>query len=929
MHSLPLVKRLKEDHPHSHISLACVKELAPIAGCCPFADRLITIPAEDIVPLDTKEIVAVGSTHSDHLERVLGIQQFQEEYDLVINLTHNLIGGLICCLVKSLKKSGRVDDGRGKSVVFGKWARYFFAMASDRRRNLFNIVDIYMGMGEGPLRPMVDYLSLPPNADEEALELLRSNGSSLNGGLIALQLGASNPNRVWPLANFVSVTNSLGRFPGIEIVLLGSASEREVAHQFLGLVEVPTIDLVGKTNLTQLAAVVKRCQLMISNDTGPLHLAAALGTRVLGLYFASGHFAETAPYGPGNVVIQAELSCSPCHEGEGCESLACRDDLTAEAVIEAAEMVLFGEDRGSFQYPNLALYQSSFLSNGTIIYTPLTQTVSEHYQYGYINRRMFEAAFDLGHDPDFDRVLLPRLRSSEGFDGQVEHHRIKVAQFQRCFQEAIKTTHAILRETLTSSPHNETTRSLIKRLQHIEADIVASEPYIIKDLHALEMLGVGSDTPNELFQQLIPRYSRLFGLTVAFLDALEALSQASEGLPSKEGQLFGKVLFHPFDGGKEEVQCRLSSTTTLSLSDEVLYLGLSSGENFGWGICGDYLTKELSKRVKTVALYENGALRNNRSLPGKVFHTLKAADLSTLFPARGTHNFGYTFFENELMPESLTNGRDYDLVFAGSTWCKERLLDAGLQHTDVLIQGVDQRIFYPITTDKNRDQFVIFSGGKFELRKGQDLVLRAIKVLQEKYADIVLMNVWYNKWPQTMQMMALSPHIRFQLRGNSWLEVMDHLYIINGIDPGRVVTYPIVSNHQLRSLYRQTDLGLFPNRCEGGTNLVLMEYMACAKPVIASYTSGHKDILTQDNSLMLTELRRFPVRDPQNRLVASWEDPSLDEIIAAIEYAYNHREEIKAIGRQAGEDLKKCTWEGAATKVLAAIFGQEDPPQRS
>jgi ADP-heptose:LPS heptosyltransferase/glycosyltransferase involved in cell wall biosynthesis len=942
LHSLPLVKRLKEEHPDSLISLVCVKEFSPIAGCCPFVDRLIAIPVTDIIPLDTKEIVAIESVYSSRLEHILNIHEFHEEYDLVINLTHNLIGGLICGHVKSLKKSGRADDVGGRSVVLGRWAKYFFSMAPDRRSNLFNRVDIYTGMGEVPHRPTKDYLNVPPEVENDAIQILLANGFSQSDRLIGLQLGASNPCRVWPPANFASLANSLGSISGIEIVLLGTASEQIAAHQFLHQTDVPVIDLVGKTNLVQLAGIIRQCDLVIGNDTGPLHLASALGIRVLGLYFCSAHFGDSAPYGPGNVVIQAEPPCSPCHEGESCETLSCRDDLKAEAVIDAAEMILFDKDTASFDYPNLALYQSSFLPNGTIAYSPLSQSVSEQYQTGYINRRMFEAAFDLTRDPDFDRASLPRLLSAGGFGGQIEHRRNKLAQLKHCFQEALKTTHAIIRESTAASTCHETTRSLIGRLQHLEANIVASELSIIKNEHALEMMEVGSDTPNGLFQQLIPKYSRLYGLTVSSLAALEALWNEHDLWQSQEGMKYPSIVIP----AKAEIQENIldSEACPQPLSgirkysewcfhriecegreagnhDEVLYLGLSSGENFGWGICGDYLTKELSKKIRTVALAENGELRNNRNLPGRVFHTLKAADLSTLFPARGTHNFGYTFFENELMPQSLMNGGDYDLVFSGSTWCKERLFEAGIKHVDVLIQGVDQEIFYPIAAEKSQDQFVIFSGGKFELRKGQDLVLHAIKILQAKYTDIVLVNVWYNKWPQTMQMMGLSPYIRFQLRGSSWLEIMDHLYLINGIDPTRVITYPIVSNHQLRSLYQQTDLGLFPNRCEGGTNLVLMEYMACAKPVIAAYTSGHKDILTENNSLMLTQLRKFPVHDQQNRLVSSWEEPSLDELIAEIEHAYHHRDEIKAIGRQAGEDLKKYTWKGAAAKVLAAIYG--------
>jgi glycosyltransferase involved in cell wall biosynthesis len=284
--------------------------------------------------------------------------------------------------------------------------------------------------------------------------------------------------------------------------------------------------------------------------------------------------------------------------------------------------------------------------------------------------------------------------------------------------------------------------------------------------------------------------------------------------------------------------------------------------------------------------------------------------------ARGTENYGYTFFENELTTHSVENAQKYDLVLAGSTWCRDRMQEKGIHNCDVLVQGIDPNIFYPITEDKRSNHFVIFSGGKFELRKGQDLILRAVKILQEKYPDIILVNCWYNKWPASMQLMGYSKHIQFEYQQGPWQELMDHTYVINGLDPGRIRTLDLVANEIQREIFQQTDIGVFPNRCEGGTNLVLMEYMACAKPVIASNTSGHRDIVTDENALLLNELRDISIAGPDNELIARWQEPSVAELVAQIEYAYHHREEIKKIGARAGQDLQKFTWEHSAQQLL-------------
>ncbi len=351
---------------------------------------------------------------------------------------------------------------------------------------------------------------------------------------------------------------------------------------------------------------------------------------------------------------------------------------------------------------------------------------------------------------------------------------------------------------------------------------------------------------------------------------------------------------------------------------ETLFVALPSGQNFGWGICGYYLKKEISKRVKTKFPEINS--ESGAELPGKLFTALTNVNFKSFIKARGIENYGYTFFENNLTDLSKINAKKYDLILAGSSWCLEKLQSEGIINSEKLIQGIDPEIFYPIIEEKPDERFVIFSGGKFELRKGQDLVLKAIKILQEKYNDIYLINSWYNMWPATMLSMQQSGHIKFNPSGNTWREIMSNIYALNEIDNGRIQTYPSIPYKKQRDIFKRTDLAVFPNRCEGGTNLVMMEYMACGKPVIASYTSGHKDILNSENSIMLTQLKNFDIFDENKKLIAEWQEPSLEELIDKIEYAYNNRGKIKEIGLKAGEHLKKFTWGNSAEQLIKSIY---------
>jgi glycosyltransferase involved in cell wall biosynthesis len=343
-----------------------------------------------------------------------------------------------------------------------------------------------------------------------------------------------------------------------------------------------------------------------------------------------------------------------------------------------------------------------------------------------------------------------------------------------------------------------------------------------------------------------------------------------------------------------------------------------TGRGFGWGVCNWHLMHELSRLIPVRKLEPNDPLFRSQSLPGNLFVPLGGGDFSPYSPARGRHNFGYVFFEQELQPKAREIARGLDLVFAGSTWCLKRMQEQGIANCALLIQGVDTQVFHPQAASKS-EFFVLFSGGKFELRKGQDLVLKAFSILSRKYPDMVLATAWHNVWPETMKSMRASPHIRFESIQGSWVEQMEHLYRLNGIDPQRVRTMGNLRREEMAEVYRASDLGLFPNRCEGGTNLVLMEYMACGKPAIATDASGHKDVCHESNSFPLRSLRPFVQRDTNGQVVNRWVEPSLDEIIALVEDAYQHPSKARTLGEVAAADMRQWSWQRAANTIISTL----------
>jgi glycosyltransferase involved in cell wall biosynthesis len=381
---------------------------------------------------------------------------------------------------------------------------------------------------------------------------------------------------------------------------------------------------------------------------------------------------------------------------------------------------------------------------------------------------------------------------------------------------------------------------------------------------------------------------------------------------------------------------------------EILYLALPLGTTHSWGVCGRYVTRELS-RMAPVCLVtdrleaglvgdelELAALRGLLAPPeiqagraadveSPVLQSVPGPDLAPLRPRlRGRRNVGYAFFEQTtFQPSSIETARTlYDVLATGSSWCSEILRQHGLSEVRTIVQGVDPTIFRPVPGGREffGDRFVVFSGGKFALRRGQDLAIAAFKVLQERHEDVLLVTSWFNPVPAGVRTMRASPYIHFEAPAGTveYRTLIEGVLAANGVDATRAIHLAPLPNAAMARVYRNSDVGLFPSRCEGGTNLVMMEYMACGRPAIATFGSGHKDVLTDENSLPLRRLRQATVRDGDNAPKV-WHDAELEEVVEKLEWAYQNRERLAVLGARAAQDMTRFTWANTARAFLELL----------
>ena len=383
------------------------------------------------------------------------------------------------------------------------------------------------------------------------------------------------------------------------------------------------------------------------------------------------------------------------------------------------------------------------------------------------------------------------------------------------------------------------------------------------------------------------------------------------------------------------------------MRDTRVFLNWHVGNTFGWGILGlnlfchwandPVLRPLMGQPITPESLGGCDPLRVNRA-----YRAIDASNrfLAALPPAAngrravaatvidalgndfatsecyGPRNVGRCIFENTAAPGARDAVAKYDALLVGSRWGADVLAELTGRQAHVIVEGVDVSLFCPGPKSGLLDagKFYVFSGGKAEFRKGKDLVLLAFAKFAAGRDDCVLVTAWHSIWPR------LSAGFQGRSAGSLRIGAHGRLDVVewatqNGIDAAAVVDLGLVPNALMPMVLREMDVAVQPSRAEACTSLPVTEAMACGVPVIGAFNSGMKDLLNDDNSIVLKTQR--PVEGPHASSTLGWGESSVDEIVAALEYVYENREEARRLGSRARQWLigNDRTWKRHATEL--------------
>jgi ADP-heptose:LPS heptosyltransferase len=197
-----------------------------------------------------------------------------------------------------------------------------------------------LGIAATEVDPRLEFVP-GPEGERFAAELPGRTGRA-GTPLIALNPGASHPVNRWNPDSFAALARRLVRELQAEVILIGGAVDIDLSRKIAEDCGVAVLDLTGKTDVLGLGGILQRCSLLVSGDTGPMHMATAVGTPVVALFGAADP-ARTGPVGPEHRVIQAQgVACVPCRS-RTCDNrnyLECMAAITVDEVLQAVRELL-------------------------------------------------------------------------------------------------------------------------------------------------------------------------------------------------------------------------------------------------------------------------------------------------------------------------------------------------------------------------------------------------------------------------------------------------------------------------------------------------------------------------------------------------------------------------------------------------------------
>jgi heptosyltransferase-1 len=317
VHTLPIFNLLRRKWPDAHISWLIGTQFASLLHEHPQLDELVTF--------DRRRF---GRGWYDP-RAAIGLMRFlknlsKKNFDLVIDLQGLLRSGWLSLFTKAPVRVG-FANARELAHLFYTHRVPVKSLEQHAIDRCLNVTEA-LGCGRGP----IEFHFATDERDRAAVDEMTSG----LGKFAVLLPGTNWVTKRWPPERFAALVQPLREKFGLRSVIAGGSDVAEIASQISA-----DLNLVGKTTLRELVVLLERAELVIANDSGPMHIAAALKKPLVAMYGPTNPI-RTGPYEKLDSVVRVDLPCSPCYSRK-CSHISCMKFLEIEPVLTvAAEQLL-------------------------------------------------------------------------------------------------------------------------------------------------------------------------------------------------------------------------------------------------------------------------------------------------------------------------------------------------------------------------------------------------------------------------------------------------------------------------------------------------------------------------------------------------------------------------------------------------------------
>jgi heptosyltransferase-2 len=320
--SLPVFKALRGAYPQARIVCLAVPRVRELLLCCPFVDEVIVYEERG------RHRSLWGKWQ---LIRVLKHRRFQKAFLLHGSMTR----ALMMDLAGIPERVGFGSKGRGRFLTqtIPLPDEEKFLHRSDR---YLRIIEVY-GI---PIHDRSCALHPPVQAGEEIISLLHQHGIAVDEPFVVMHTGGNWNLKRWPPSFFAGLIQRIILELRMPVVIPGTEDDRRDAERVAQLTGVRPVILAGRTSLAQLVALMAKARCVVSSDSGPMHIASAVGTPGVGI-FGPTRPEITAPRGPGRfVILQKDVGCNraPCYYLD-CPRNVCMQAVSVDEVFKAVRLV--------------------------------------------------------------------------------------------------------------------------------------------------------------------------------------------------------------------------------------------------------------------------------------------------------------------------------------------------------------------------------------------------------------------------------------------------------------------------------------------------------------------------------------------------------------------------------------------------------------